>query len=381
MRATDYAGNGQNSATTFAWEIDNTPPVAQFTYTPSNVATATTSPARVSSANAEFRFTAVNETKGGQLFQGRRVKPVFRIMVDGVIQNGLFCPPASYLCGDSCRVIPQCDKDPSDGVALDADGTSTCADQLDPTACDEAGDRTSPFKLYGMSHAAHKIKLWATDPMGNIGESAVYDWIVDTNDPVAVIKGVPKGSLLPEGPTKAATVTFTYTSDHGELANFECVQGFECAVAKGTVSSTPQEDYQPCTSDEAALCQARVAFAVRLRSAGLSWSDAHRQLLSSAMATLLKQSGITAKPVFTATNTVQDYPFALMYRGGKQPGSSRFAVLASGQGQIISKKNTSLADCLRLCTRDLRCKMAYHRVPNAHCIGTTVRYLCNSVLA
>ena len=122
VRATDYAGNGRDASVSFTWEIDNTAPVAELTHTPSATSSSSSpsassaSPARVASANAEFRFDAANETVGGQEFRGRRVKPAFRIMLDGVIQNGLFCPPGSYLCGDSCRVIKECDSDLADGV-------------------------------------------------------------------------------------------------------------------------------------------------------------------------------------------------------------------------------------------------------------------------
>ena len=195
---------------------------------------------------------------------------------------------------------------------------------------------------------------------------------MDTNDPVAVISGVPQGSLTTQGPTNADTLTFTYTSDHGGLANFECVESFQCAVAKGITTSAPKSAWAACTSNARLLCQARIAFTVRVNGAGQAWTDAHRGLLASSFNTLLADDGFKdTKAVFTSTAAVEDYPFKLMYRGGKQPGSSRFAALASASGPdvVVTQYNMTLPGCLLLCTRNLACKLAYLRVHNGHCIG------------
>ncbi len=100
---------------------------------------------------------------------------------------------------------PSNDPTPSFGFTS-ADATATFECQIDASAFVAC---SSPFTATTLAEGAHTFGVRGTDPVGNVGATATYAWVIDLTPPVITI------TSTPASPTASRTGTFTFTVSEG----------------------------------------------------------------------------------------------------------------------------------------------------------------------
>jgi hypothetical protein len=275
-------------------------------------------------------------------------------------------------------VAAECDSDLLDGIPLDGGGGTGCASALD-SVCDTVGAHTSPLRLSNIAHGTHELRIWAVDPVGNVGAATSFKWIVDSRAPVAKVVSAPPGTKFAGGPTNAAHMRFEYTTDHGPIDNFECAASFECAIQRG-VGAAPAgaagtSPWSGCTSTPAGLCRASVEFSVRLLGAtnAALWDDATVSAAVANVRTVLEAGGLGPPYAINhvgggAATAVLVQPFMLVHRGGVQAGL-RFATALAVRGQLFHTTGLTVAECQATCAAALNCVALHYVTAGGECYG------------
>lgn len=375
VRATDQAGNAQATPTEFQWSIDTTVPLAQLLFTPDNTSNVTVPtnrswPSRVGSADAEFRFDAAGEglgapgSPGPQRFQGHLVTSRFQITLDGVVRSGFYCGPGAFLCGATCRVLPVCDRDPTDGVALDPLNASCFAALV---GCD-GGGRTSPLRLANLAVTSHTLAVVAVDTIGNVGPPAQYSWIVDSTSPTVAIGDV-------TAPIVNGTAEFRFGFRAvAAPGRRECIRRFECGVAPRISSEPTVTGWAECGATLGVLlCNSSVDHTVRLAGVSTLPTTTQSAGIVQAIARALP-SGVHSVGLRAVAQTSQ-YPFDVVYRGGTVVAPGRrfawehLATAETGAHIVLNLTRTTREQCLAACSGDLSCAAVTYVGAASRCVG------------
>lgn len=93
---------------------------------------------------------------------------------------------------------------------------------------------TSPQSYTGLSDGDHTFAVRGTDPVGNTGMPATWDWSIDTDPPTTAI------DTAPASPTNLASISYAFSADESPVT-------YQCSfVAQGNTPS-----WSACTSPRA----------------------------------------------------------------------------------------------------------------------------------
>jgi hypothetical protein len=317
-------------------------------------------PSRVGSADAEFRFDAVGEVVGVgglQRFQGHAVKSRFQLTLDGVVLSGFYCAAGSFLCGSTCRVISVCDRNPTDGVALDP-VNATCSTAL--IGCN-GGSRTSPLRLSNLAVAAHTLEVVAIDTIGNVGPTSRYNWVIDSTSPTAAISQVQTPA------TTGGEFRFTFNAVTAD-GRFECIRRFQCGVAPRVSTEPTVIGWGDCGA-VVSVCESTINHTLRFTDVHTALSVAQTTAVIGAIAAALP-AGVQSVQLGRVAQSDQ-FPFEARYSGGTvvTPGR-RFAWELNSSVIIVLNRTASSAQaCLQQCAPDLGCVAATFTGRTSRCLG------------
>ena len=361
VRVVDRAGNVQAPSSVYSWEVDTTAPVAVFFNSPggpwNGAVDGLDGPSRIDSADAAFRFRAADEVFGNQtqLFRGYPVKSKFRMRLDGRTLSGFYCSPGSYQCGDTCRVLPVCDRDLTDGVSLDPANALLCAAGLE--GCDDEATRTSPVHFINLASTYHRLELWAVDTIGNVGPIASYTWIIDTDAPVVDIEPPPSDS-------SEVGLGFTAVERDGI---FECIAGFQCGVGSSISLFPSVRPWAPCAIGLQPGCLGKIDHQVYISSV-TSVPSVHNA--TSLMLAIVQAADVNGTATLTSATLATKYPFEVAYEGsrGGIPGY-RFSWETAAATYFRLGSGMNLMQCQLQCTLNWNCKALYFAVTQRLCFG------------
>ena len=225
VRATDLAGNAEQTPVTYGWTIDITPPQTVIDSAPSSL---------VNTADATFAFSA-NESAtfecalDGGAFAGCTSPLTYNGLAEGAHsfavratdlagntdqtpathdwtidvtppETALDCAPADPTSADYAKFCFSANEAATFECALDAGDFSTCV---------------SPVDYSSLTEGAHTFEVRAIDAAGNVDATpASYDWVIDLTPPETTIDSGPAD------PTDITDATFTFSAN--ETTTFEC---------------------------------------------------------------------------------------------------------------------------------------------------------------
>ncbi len=232
--ATDAAGNADQTPDTHTWVVDTSPPEVTIDDRPGDPTNETT---------ADFEFSAdeagtfkcsldgatpgacdppSSGTSGTAGYAGLDEGP-HTFSVTSTDAAGNTSDAATYMwtvdLTPPFTSITQKPDDPSNDTtpefrfeADEEDSTFEC--RLDSNAPDAFDPCSSPFEAPALDDGTHRFEVRATDPAGNPGSAASYQWTVDTMPPqVSIDDG-------PDDPTNSPNANFTFSAD--ESGDFLC---------------------------------------------------------------------------------------------------------------------------------------------------------------
>jgi large repetitive protein len=226
VKATDAAGNAGQAS--YSWTIDTVPPAVTITQKPNN-------PSNV--AAPSFGFSA-SEPAQCKLDAGPFVactSPTdYSELVDGSHAFTLKATDAAGNTGEASyawtidtvaptTTITKAPNHPS-GVSS-ATFEFSANEPLATLQCKRDSEQfaacTSPKPYTNLSDELHTFTVKATDPAGNTGNSASYDWLVETDLPVVALTATPGQA------SSSSAATFFFTANKSG-ATFECkLDGFD----------------------------------------------------------------------------------------------------------------------------------------------------------
>ena len=156
---------------------------------------------------------------------------------------------------------------------------------------------TSPQSYNSLADGPHSFQVKATDPAGNTGNTATFNWTIVTVGPDTTI------STKPANPTNSTAASFTFASPDGGAT-------FECRLDGAAFSA--------CTSPKnySGLAQGSHTFDVRARDAAGN-TDPSPATHTWTIDTTPPTATITAKPADPTNTTTASFSFT-----SDEPGSS-----------------------------------------------------------
>lgn len=296
VRAVDVAGNADATPPTHAWSIDSSTPDTAITAGPAN---ASTSQANVSfsftspDANASFEclvdggayaactspHALANLTDGSHTFNVRAKSSGGTVDPTPASRTWTSDGTAPTVAITSTPPNPSNDSTPSFGF-MSPDATATFQCQVDGTVTFTSC--TSMYTSPALADGPHVFRVKATDPAGNTGAEATYNWSIDTMVPTVMITAGPMGTVA------QSTATFTFTTGGSPIAA-ECDldgAGFSTCSGSKSYASVPDGPH---------------TFTVRVRDAAMNMATDMRMFTVDTMGPVVTITNAPASP--NADNT------------------------------------------------------------------------------
>ena len=246
VRATDGAGNTDDSPATHAWTIDLTPPGTTVDMGPDDPTSATDATFAFSADEAANFACALDdepfapcESPAGyaDLAEGGHT---FSVRATDTAGNEEEFAAAVTWAVDLTAPEATIDSRP-DTLSNSTTATFTfSADEVASFTCSldgaEFASCTSPVEYIGLSEGSHAFGVRATDRAGNSDEpGATYAWIVDSTAPQTIVDDGP------DNPSNATDASFTFSAD--EAATFHCsLDGADHAICTSPHGYNDLED-------------------------------------------------------------------------------------------------------------------------------------------
>ena len=303
MRATDGAGNTDQTEATRAWIVDTGAPDTSIGSGPAGP---------TASTSAAFAFTA---TEAGSTFQCKLDDGAWVACTSPRSLTGLAQGAHTFRVRS---IDPAGNVDPSEAtrawsVDTAAPETSLTAGPTGPTASKTASFSfsspdpeavfqcklddgawqacTSPQALEGLAEGAHGFRVRAVDPAGNVDPSeAARSWSVDTQAPETTLGGGPSGHVA----TGAASFPF---------ASSEAGSSFECKLDDGP--------WQACSSPRALTGLGDGEHTLRVRATDSAGNtDPTEAARTWTVDTAAPDTGISAGPSGPTNSTSASFGFS-----------------------------------------------------------------------
>jgi hypothetical protein len=222
VRATDVAGNTGADAT-YNWAVDTVGPVATIGSGPPSPTNQTTANFNFSSSEPGSTFECrldsqtfgsctspnaySNLADGAHTFQVRATDPAGNTGAEAVYTWSIdTTPPVATITGP-----PALTNQTTATLNFSSEPSSTFECRLDAGSFAPC---TSPKSYSSLADGGHAFHVRATDPAGNTGPEATYNWTVDTVGPAATI------SSGPSPVTNQTGATLSFSSEPG--STLEC---------------------------------------------------------------------------------------------------------------------------------------------------------------
>ena len=351
VRASDQAGNTDQSPATYSWNIDTTAPQTQIDSGPA---------ALVSSASAELEFSGTDTGGSGVASYECRIDSTepsawasctspktYTGLADGAHKfevrsidtagNIDTSPAASNWTVDTTAPITQIDSGPSalsasgtanfefSGTDTGGSGVASYECRIDSTEPSAWASCTSPKTYTGLADGAHKFEVRAIDTAGNTDQSpATFSWTVDTTAPQTQIDS---------NPTAVTTSTSANFSFSGSDTGGSGVASYECRI-----DSTEPSAWTSCTSPKTYTSLADGAHKFEVRASDQAGNaDQSPATFSWTIDTTAPDTQIDSGPAALVASANAELKFS-----GTDPGGSG---VASYECRIDSTEPSAWASC------------------------------------
>jgi hypothetical protein len=316
VRATDNAGNSGQAS--YGWTIDTAPPTATITQKPANPSN-NLSPTFAFAANEAATFQCALD----QLPVESCSSPKSYVAADGPHTFTVKATDAAGNTGqasygwtiDTVAPTATITSGPNDPSGVKSATFEFSASEAASFQCKLDGASfaacSSPKSYTNLPDAVHTFSVRATDPAGNTGEPASYDWLIETDLPVVTLTATPPRS------SNSSAATFFFTANKPATS-------FDCKLDGG--------DFVACTSPKAysGVADGPHTFAVKGTATG---GTGPATVYTWTIDTTGPTAAISQKPSDPTNSRVASFAFASSEPGGFQCklDSSAFASCASPQ--------------------------------------------------
>jgi hypothetical protein len=316
VRAVDPAGN-EGTPVTHAWVVDTTAPTASISGAPSALtkqdAASFAFSAGEPGSSFECRLDSTEPTDFGSCDSPRAYEDLadgphrFEVRATDPAGNQQQAPTVHEWTIDSVAPVVTITGHPDDpsqvgsaSFAFESDKAGSSFD-CRLTRLEDPGPAPSfsigcPSPSYPtLADGSYVFEVRATDPLGNVGEPAVFAWSIDRITPTVTIDSGP------EGLTPSALAEFEFSANDPEVA-------FECRI-----DSEDEQDWELCNSpaaypqESAALAEGPHTFQVRVSDAAENSSIATREWVVDTVGPSVE---ITAAPSAASGSANASFSFA-----------------------------------------------------------------------